>query len=400
MNYRYQAVDEKGVRADGVVEAPSKDLALSALGRRGLIVTTIRDAEEKKGLSLVLFERIPMKDIVIMSRQISTLFEAQVSALKAFQLLATNTENPSLGKKLARIAEDLQAGSSISEALAKHPTVFSPFYVAMVRAGEESGKLIEVFLYLSEYLDRQYALNSKTKNALIYPAFVIGVFVIVMVLMFVMVIPKLSAIIEQSGQAVPFYTTVIIAMSNFMVHYGIFLLIGVVAVVTYLVILARRPIGKKYIDKIKITLPVIGPLFKKMYLARIADNMDTMLASGIPIIRAIEITGNVVGNSVYEEILRTASDRVKSGSTFSVGISGSPYMPQILIQMVKVGEETGSMGQILKTLARFYKREVDDAVDTLVGLIEPVMIVGLGLGVGILLTSVLMPIYNIAGGVS
>lgn len=400
MNYRYQAVDEKGVRADGVVEAPSKDLALSALSRRGLIVTTIRDAEEKKGLSLVLFERIPMKDIVIMSRQISTLFEAQVSALKAFQLLATNTENPSLGKKLARIAEDLQAGSSISEALAKHPTVFSPFYVAMVRAGEESGKLIEVFLYLSEYLDRQYALNSKTKNALIYPAFVIGVFVIVMVLMFVMVIPKLSAIIEQSGQAVPFYTTVIIAMSNFMVHYGIFLLIGVVAVVTYLVILARRPIGKKYIDKIKITLPVIGPLFKKMYLARIADNMDTMLASGIPIIRAIEITGNVVGNSVYEEILRTASDRVKSGSTFSVGISGSPYMPQILIQMVKVGEETGSMGQILKTLARFYKREVDDAVDTLVGLIEPVMIVGLGLGVGILLTSVLMPIYNIAGGVS
>ena len=400
MNYRYHAVDEEGVRADGAVEAPGTALARSALGRRGVVVTTIRDAEEKKGLSLVLFERIPMKDIVIMSRQISTLFEAQVSALKAFQLLATNTENPSLGKKLARIAEDLQAGSSISEALAKHPTVFSPFYVAMVRAGEESGKLIEVFLYLSEYLDRQYALNSKTKNALIYPAFVIGVFVIVMVLMFVMVIPKLSAIIEQSGQAVPFYTTVIIAMSNFMVHYGIFLLIGVVAVVTYLVILARRPIGKKYIDKIKITLPVIGPLFKKMYLARIADNMDTMLASGIPIIRAIEITGNVVGNSVYEEILRTASDRVKSGSTFSVGISGSPYMPQILIQMVKVGEETGSMGQILKTLARFYKREVDDAVDTLVGLIEPVMIVGLGLGVGILLTSVLMPIYNIAGGVS
>ncbi len=400
MNYRYQAVDEKGARTEGVVEAPSRDLALSALGRRGLIVTTIHDVEEKKGLSMVLFERIPMKDIVIMSRQISTLFEAQVSALKAFQLLATNTENPSLGKKLARVAEDLQAGTSISESLAKHPTVFSAFYIAMVRAGEESGKLIEVFLYLSEYLDRQYALNSKTKNALIYPAFVVGVFITVMVLMFVMVIPKLSAIIEQSGQAVPFYTKVIIGLSNGMVHYGVFILIAVVAVVGYLAVLLNQPVGKKYLDKIKITVPIIGPLYKKVYLARIADNMDTMLASGIPIIRAIEITGNVVGNSVYEDILKTASDRVKSGSTFSAGISGSIYVPQILIQMIKVGEETGSMGQILKTLARFYKREVDDAVDTLVGLIEPVMIVGLGLGVGILLTSVLMPIYNIAGGVS
>ncbi len=400
MNYRYQAVDEKGARTEGVVEAPSRDLALSALGRRGLIVTTIHDVEEKKGLSMVLFERIPMKDIVIMSRQISTLFEAQVSALKAFQLLATNTENPSLGKKLARVAEDLQAGTSISESLAKHPTVFSAFYIAMVRAGEESGKLIEVFLYLSEYLDRQYALNSKTKNALIYPAFVVGVFITVMVLMFVMVIPKLSAIIEQSGQAVPFYTKVIIGLSNGMVHYGVFILIAVVAVVGYLAVLLNQPVGKKYLDKIKITVPIIGPLYKKVYLARIADNMDTMLASGIPIIRAIEITGNVVGNSVYEDILKTASDRVKSGSTFSAGISGSVYVPQILIQMIKVGEETGSMGQILKTLARFYKREVDDAVDTLVGLIEPVMIVGLGLGVGILLTSVLMPIYNIAGGVS
>ena len=218
--------------------------------------------------------------------------------------------------------------------------------------------------------------------------------------MFVMVIPKLSAIIEQSGQAVPFYTKVIIGLSNGMVHYGVFILIAVVAVVGYLAVLLNQPVGKKYLDKIKITVPIIGPLYKKVYLARIADNMDTMLASGIPIIRAIEITGNVVGNSVYEDILKTASDRVKSGSTFSAGISGSVYVPQILIQMIKVGEETGSMGQILKTLARFYKREVDDAVDTLVGLIEPVMIVGLGLGVGILLTSVLMPIYNIAGGVS
>ncbi len=363
-------------------------------------MVSIDDADKKPILQMAVFEHVKTKDIVILSRQIATLFEAQVSALKAFSLLAANAENKLLSKKLTEVVDDLQAGFSISGALAKHSDVFSNFYINMIKAGEESGKLTQTFNFLADYLDRQYALTSKTKNALIYPAFVIATFFVVMGLMFTIVIPKLSAIIVDSGQTVPLYTKVVIGLSNFFVHYGIFIVILVIMLGFYLWRLSKSESGKTYLDGVKISFPAVGKLFTKLYLSRIADNLDTMLSAGIPIVRAIEITGAVVGNKVYEGVMKQAEEDVKSGLSLSAALEkNNEIIPGIMIQMVKVGEETGSLGQILKTLASFYKREVDDAVDTLVGLIEPIMIVALGLGVGVLLTSVLVPIYNIAGGI-
>ncbi len=401
MNFNYTAVNEKGEKQNGVVEAINRDTAISAVQKRGLIVLTVISADKPKSiLDITIFEKIPVKDVVIMSRQISTLFEAQVSTLKTFSLIASNSQNKLMKKKLEIIVSDLQSGFSISQALAKHPMIFSDFYVNMVKSGEESGKLTQTFAYLADYLDRQYALAAKTKNALIYPAFVIGIFVVVMVLMFVMIIPKLSAIIKESGQEIPLNTRIVMGMSDLMVNYGLYLLIVVGALGVAGAYFVKSKKGKLLVDKLKLKTPVFGPLFTKVYLARIADNMDTMLSSGIPIVRAIEITAGVVGNRTYQEILSSSCEKVKSGSSFSDALGSHKEIPQILVQMIKVGEETGAMGNILKTLAKFYKREVDDAVDTLVGLIEPVMIVALGLGVGLLLTSVLMPIYNIAGGVN
>lgn len=400
MNFRYTAVTDKGEKRDGVIEAVNRDLAISGLQRRGLIVTSVKSEEEaKKWFQVTLFEKVPMKEIVILSRQMSTLFEAQVSALKAFSLLANNTENKLLARKMNQIVSDLQAGSSIAGALSKHPDVFSDFYVNMVKAGEESGKLTQVFLFLADYLDRQYALTSKTKHALVYPAFVISIFVVVMVLMFTVVVPRLSAIILESGQEIPFYTKIVLWISDFLVNYGIFFLIFVVIFALYIVRLARSKKGKKLIDDVKLTIPVVGPLFRKIYLARIADNMDTMLSAGIPIVRSIEITSNVVGNKRYQEVMKQAMEAVKAGKSFSQSLEVHEEIPKIMPQIIRVGEETGSLGQILKMLAKFYKREVDEAVDTLVGLIEPFMIISLGLGVGLLLVSVLVPIYNIAGGI-
>lgn len=399
MIFKYKVATTTGETKDGTIDAQTKDLAITALQRRGFIVVEIKSVEDKPLLQMSLFERVAMKDIVILSRQISTLFEAQVSALKAFSLLASNAENPTLRKKLTQVVDDLQAGYSISAALAKHPDIFSNFYVNMVKAGEESGKLTQTFLYLAEYLDRSYALTTKTKNALIYPAFVMFTFVVVMALMFTVVIPKLSVIITESGQDVPVYTEVVIGLSYFFVHYGIFVLIFFVIAGFYIWYLSRSASGMQYLDGVKLSFPAIGKLYTKLYLARIADNLDTMLSSGISIIRSIEITGEVVGNRVYAGILENAGEDVKGGSSFSDALAKHSQIPAILVQMVKVGEETGSLGSILKTLAKFYKREVDDAVDTLVGLIEPIMIVLLGLGVGVLLTSVLVPIYNIAGGI-
>jgi type IV pilus assembly protein PilC len=401
MIFTYQAISDTGEKKKGTIDAASKDLAVAALQRRGLIVVSVSEQTEKKGLlGRSFFDKgVAMKDVVIMSRQISTLFEAQVSALKAFNLLASNTENKALVAILNNVSADISSGVSISQALAKHPEVFSNFYINMVKAGEESGKLTQTFSYLAEYLDRQYQLTSKTKNALIYPSFVIGVFIIVMTLMFVFIVPRLAAIIKESGQDIPFSTKIVMGISDLLVNYGIFILIGLIIFLIYMVRLTRSKSGRQYIDRLKISMPIFRNIYIKLYLSRISDNMETMLSSGIPIIRAIELTGDVVDNQVYSNIMKDVAERVKSGSSLSDAFSGHSEIPAIMTGMVKVGEETGSLGNILKTLGHFYSREVNEAVDTLVGLIEPLMIVGLGLGVGLLLTSVLLPIYNIAGGI-
>ena len=402
MLFKYKAVDDKGINREGEIDASTRDMAISGLQRRGLIVISIKDEKTRKSIfQLSFFEKVPMKDIVILSRQIATLFEAQVSALKTFTMLAGSTENKLLARNLLNISDDLQAGVSISGALAKHPNIFSDFYVNLVKAGEETGKLNQTFSHLAEYLDRQYALTSKTRNALIYPVFVIFTFFVVMGLMFVVVIPKLSAIILDSGQDVPFFTTIIITLSNFFVQYGFLVIIFMMLLGIWLWRLSSTSAGKIYLDKMRLSVPLVGNLYKKLYLSRIADNLETMLTSGIPIVRSIDITSDVVGSHVYRNLLKDVSDSVKSGLALSVAFEKhSEHVPGIMVQMLKVGEESGSLGMILKTLADFYKREVDDAVDTLVGLIEPVMIVVLGLGVGILLVSVLMPIYNLAGGIN
>lgn len=402
MLFKYKAIDDEGINKEGEIDAPNKDIAISGLQRRGLVVISIKEEGEKKSVfQMSFFERVKPKDVVILSRQIATLFEAQVSALKAFTMLATNTENKLLGRKLAQVGEDLQAGVSISGALSRHPDVFSDFYINMVKVGEETGKLNQTFLHLADYLDRQYALTSQTRNAMIYPIFVVLTFFVVMTLMFTVVIPKLSEIILDSGQEVPFFTTVVIAISNLFVHYGFFLLIFLVLLGVWVWRLSTTPKGKIYLDTLRLSTPAVGNLYTKLYLSRITDNLNTMLSSGVPIIRAIDITSEVVGSVMYKSILEDVADGVKSGMALSAAFQRhGEQIPGIMVQMVQVGEETGSLGSILKTLTDFYKREVDDAVDTLVGLIEPVMIVVLGLGVGILLVSVLMPIYNMAGSIS
>ena len=401
MLFKYKVIDSQGSNKEGEIDAPNRDVAISGLQRRGFLIISIKDEKENKSIfSITFFEKVSNRDIVILSRQISTLFEAQVPALKAFTMMAANTENKLLGKKLTAIGDDLQAGISISGALTKHPDVFSDFYVNMVKVGEETGKLNETFLRLAEYLDRQYSITSKTRNALIYPVFVVVTFFVVMTLMFVMVIPKLSSIILDSGQQVPIYTKIVIAISSLFVNYGFFVVIFLVLLGIWVWRLSSTEKGKAYLDSLKLSVPVVGSLYKKLYLSRIADNLNTMLSSGVPIVRAIDITAEVVGSRVYKRLLGEVADEVKSGLALHVAFSKhKEEIPGIMVQMVQVGEETGSLGTILKTLADFYNREVDSAVDTLVGLIEPIMIVVLGLGVGLLLVSVLVPIYNLAEGI-
>ena len=401
MLFKYKAIDASGDKKDGEIDAMNKEVAISSLQRRGLVLSSIESAE-KVGLlkmNITFFERVKNKDLVILSRQISTLFESQVSALRIFRLLGEETENPLLKRKMAVITKDLQAGNSIAKALSKHPEIFSPFYVNMVRSGEESGKLDKTFIYLADYLERIYEITSKAKNALVYPAFVVGVFIVVMLLIFVFVIPQISQVFTESGQELPLYTRVVMAISTFIIDYWFILIAAVMTLSFFLWRYSNTKEGEYLFSKLRLNTPFIGKLYQKLYLSRIADSFSTMLGSGIPIVRTIELTAEVVGNKIYENLLTDAWEAVRAGSPVSQALSKTEYIPGIMIQMIKVGEETGELSSILNTLAKFYQREVNNSVDTLVGLIEPIMIVVLGLSVGLLLASVLVPIYDLASAI-
>lgn len=402
MLFSYHALDKDGLERAGTVEALSVDVAVSTLQRRGLIVSSIEPTAQKTGLNVEIniFKRVSNKEIVILSRQIATLFEAQVSALRIFRLLAAEVDNKYLSDVMTQIADDLQGGSPISKALARHPKIFSNFYVNMVRSGEESGKLSETFGYLADYLDRTYEVINKAQNALIYPAFVIGVFFIVMALMLTMVIPRISGILKDSGQEIPVYTRIVIGISDFLVQYGFFFLIALAVGAFFAYRALQTPSGQLFFDKLKLEIPYVGDLYQKLYLSRIADNFATMLVSGVPVVEAVEITASVIDSATYEGLLKDVGESVKGGASISDALGVHPEIPGIMTAMVRVGEETGELGNILTTLAKFYQREVTTAVDTLVDLIEPMMIVLLGLGVGTLLASVLIPIYNLAGSIS
>lgn len=398
MLFNYKAIDNQGEARDGSIDVSNVDVAISTLQSKGLIISSITESGKEKGFlqNISFFNHVSNKDVVIVSRQMATLFEAQVSALRIFKLLASQTENKTLQKALSEVAEGIQEGSSISQALEKQPHIFTPFYVNMVRSGEESGKLDQTFGYLADYLDRSYEVTNKAKHALIYPAFVVFTFIGVMALMFTVIIPKIAPILKESGQALPIYTRIVLGLSSFFVNYGIWFFVLLVIGGYFFQRFVTSKAGKIIWDDFKIGVPYVGDLYKKLYLTRIADNMNTMVLSGISMVKAIETTSLVVGNDIYKDILDKSLEIVKGGGSLSSAFSQFPQIPSIMTQMIKVGEETGELGNILKTLAKFYQREVVAAVDTLVDLIEPVMVVTLGLGVGILLASVLMPIYNLA----
>lgn len=401
MLFKYKIIEKDGSETEGKIDAISEDVAISSLQGRGFVISSIQEVGQGGlfGFNFSFFERVSNKDVVILSKQIATLFGAQVSALRVFRLLSDEAENALLGRVLKQVADDIQGGNSISVSLSKHPKVFSEFYVNMVKSGEESGKLNETFLYLAEHLDRGYELMSKAKNALIYPIFVVIVFIVVMVLMLVMVVPKISAILADAGQELPFLTRVVINISEFFVTYGIFLLIIVVVGGFFFYRFSKTRSGKLSIDRFKLSIPFIGGLYKKMYLARICGNMNTMLASGITVVKAVETAATVVESVIYEDLLKNAAESIKTGSSVSNSLVNEGEIPNIMIQMIRIGEETGELNGILETLSKFYEREVTGAVDMLVGMIEPAMIVMLGIGVGGLLAAILMPIYNISSAI-
>ncbi|KKU52193.1 MAG: hypothetical protein A3H69_03110 [Candidatus Sungbacteria bacterium RIFCSPLOWO2_02_FULL_47_9] len=398
--FNYKARTPEGEVREGVIDVVNADAATDSLQKSGLIIVSLQEVKKQRsGGSLLRFfggNSVKARDLAIFSRQIATLFDARVPVIRALKTLVVEAQSPVLQETISDILDDVSGGSSLSLSMSKHPNVFSYFYVSMVRAGEESGKLQEVFSYLADYLERSYEIGGKIKNALIYPAFILGVFILVIVLMLVVVVPKLSSIFIETNTPVPFYTQIVMQSSAFLRSYGIFVLIVATGGVIFLLQYIRTPRGKELLDVIKLKVPVFGNLFQKFYLSRIADNLASLINSGVPIIRALQVTASVLDNKVYEEVILDATRSIKSGNTIGAALEQYEEIPPLMTQMIRIGEDSGRLDFILNALARFYKRDVDNMVAGIVSLIEPALIVLLGGGVGILVASILIPLYSLS----
>ncbi len=406
MIFHYSALNSNGNKEEGDVDASSLDNAILIVQKKGF--TTILEVKEKAGKEGNAFvfikdklfkQKIKSKDIVLFSRQVSTLFEAGVSALRAFRLLAQENENKTLQEQILEVADDIEAGISLSEALSRRPELFSNFYVNMVKAGEESGKLNEVFMFLADYLDRNYELNQKIKKALTYPEFVIGTFFAIMIGMLTFVVPKMAKMFAEEGATLPLVTRIVLFLSDLFVKYGpiTFPLLGVAGFFFYK--WSKTEEGSYIIDDYSLKMPVLKNLLQKIFLQRLADNMNMMLSNGVPIVKSIDITTSIVENKIYKALLARVSIKVQTGKAFSKALYEEPLVPNILVQMVHIGEETGELAYILKNLALFYRRELDTAIDSMIGLIEPAMIVSLGIGVGVLVSAILLPMYALTDAI-
>lgn len=399
MNFKYTATNSTGTYYEGIISAESQEAALQTLRTQNLVVTSLIKLKQIEiAQKLSFFDFVSLKELVNFSRQVSALLEAGVPILKAFQLIESDTQKPFFKSILTAVIDDIKSGKSISEALSKHKRAFDDFYVSMVRSGEESAKISKIFSYLADYLDRNYSLTVKVRNSLIYPTFVVATFVIVMILVFTVVIPKLATILTDSNVALPIMTQIVLGISNFLVSYGLYIFIVLIISSVFIYMRFRETsYFKDYFDEVKLKVPFLSNLFKMLYVTRIADNIETLLGSGVSLTKAISITSDVVGNNQYKKILTDALEDVRTGIPFSDAMAKNPRLiPPTMVQMIRIGEETAEVGKLLGNVAKFYQREINATIDTLVGMIEPAMIVLLGLGVGLLLVSVLLPIYNLA----
>jgi len=397
MKFNYQARTKDGRVQTGVVEASSREAGFNVLKKHNLYVTALEEISESPfyAKQLTFFSKANKKDIVMFSRQISIMFKSKVPVVESLRAIAKQTRKADFREKIIKIAEETEGGTSLSKAFGMYPKIFTPFYINMIKAGEASGRLSEVFLYLADYLEKQDNFTSKIKGAMIYPAFILVVFVGVVALIMGYVIPQLSTILESSGAELPMLTKIVISASDFVQRKWWAVLLIFLTAAGGLVYFFRTDKGKEVSDKIFLGLPFVRGFARKFYLTRIALNLTTLISGGLPIAQALEIAGNVVGSPQYNDILQEAKEGVKRGDAISTVFQRYPRLiSPLFFQMVTVGEKTGTLDSSLNNIVAFYERDVDRALDSFIRLLEPLFIVLLGGVVGGLMGAVLMPIYS------
>ena len=396
--YDYKAKDLKGNTVTGAVEASSEMVAADLLKEKDYIVLALSERKRKTLFqsSLGFLHRVPRKEIVVFARQLSVMISATVPIVKALRILTKQAENVTFKIILSEVADEVDGGAKLSDALARYPQVFDDFFTHMIKTGETTGKLDETLNYLADQKEKDYDLTSKIKGAMIYPIFILcGLFAVGAVMM-IFVIPKLTGVLEEAGAELPFSTKMLIGVSNFLQNFWWMIIIIIIAIIALYRVIYRTERGKVQIDLIKLKIPVFGPMFKKIYLTRFARSFSNLIASGVPIAHSLEIVADVVGNSIFKDLTRKTIKEVEDGNSVATVFAKSKIVPVMVTQMLMVGEQTGRIDLILNKLADFYAKEVENLVANLVSLIEPLIIAVLGAGVAVLVVSILLPLYSLS----
>ncbi len=395
--FEFRSENQRGEVVTGRVEAIDVDNAAKMIITHGLRVIQIEEAHEKLSeKEFFILRRVPTREIVIFVRQLATLISANVPLMRALVSLVPQTSHRLLRQIITDVAQDIDGGTNFSAALSRYPHVFNEFFISVVRSGETSGKLDEVLEYLADQFEREYDLMGRLKGVMIYPIFVLGALIAVAILTITYVLPNLTDILQETTQTLPLATRMLIAISNFFRNFWWSLLLVGGGVMLALFSYSRTRSGRKVLDTLKLKIPIFGPLFKKVYLVRFARGLQTLIKGGVNLVMSLRTIATITNNVVFQSAIIQTANSVADGNRFSESLKETGHFPPLVYQMIDVGETSGKLDIILEKVAMFYKREVDNTVNALMVLLEPLVIILLGIGVTFILLAVIIPLYNLA----
>lgn len=396
MKFNYQARTKEGEVRIGVVEASSKETALILLQRYGLYVTYLEESIPPfYARKVKIFEKISLRDVVLFSRQLAMMFGSRVPLVEALKTLSGQIQNPDFQEKIIGLSEEVEGGATFSKALSRYPQIFSTFYLAMVKAGEASGKLAESLNYLADGLEREYHLSSKIKGATLYPILILIVVFLVLGLMIFLIVPNFEKLLLGSEAEIPKITLITIQIAKILRKYALLFIFSFFLFFFLIFRYSKTKEGKDFFDNFFLKLPILSQVLKTLCLSRFAQNLSILISGGLLIPQALEITADIVGNSVYKRAIISTKDEVVKGTPMSSTLAVFPEIfPPIFSQMTLVGEKTGALDISLMQIAVFYQKEMEREIDNILSLLEPILLVILGVFVGGLMLIILMPLYQ------
>jgi type IV pilus assembly protein PilC len=393
--FTYTGTTKSGTPAKGQITAETQKEATELLHRQHLIVTDIKTKNE---LHLIpsFGNKVPFKEKIIFTRQLAVMIKSGLPVVEALTALQEQTDSKNLSKIIGNVVQDIKGGTNLSQALAKFPTVFPPIYTNVVKSGEQSGKLEEVLLNMSDQLEKDYDLVARAKGAMIYPAIILTALIGVMFFISFFIIPQLNEVFSEMGGELPITTKILLKTSMALRQYAVFVFIGLSILAFILRRYIKTPSGQLVYDQIKLKAPVFGLLMKKLYMARFSRTMAMLISAGLPMLEVIKTSGEVINNAVYKKSFQTMADQVENGIQLSKILNEDKNFPPMVHHMISIGEQSGKLDYVLDQLATFFEKEVDNTTRNLSSMIEPLLMVVMGFGVGFVVISVMGPITNLA----